>query len=484
MPGEDDELTARARARLGTTLKGKYRLDRVLGIGGMATVYAATHTRNGDRVAVKVLHPEISVDKTLRERFLREGYAANSVGHAGTVRVIDDDVEKDGAVFLVMDLLQGETLEARRERVRRLPIAEVVPLLVDLLVVLEAAHAKGITHRDLKPENLFVTNDGTLKILDFGVARLHEASPTRTKSGSVFGTPAYMPPEQALGRVRDVDALSDVWAVGATAFTLLCGRYVHDAETAEQMLISAAIKPAPSIFSVAPHVPTDIGAVIDRALAYEKKDRWQSAREMREALQRASASTHPNEVADDWSDENEKTYLAPVPQMTAPLVSAGAPTVDMDTIVKASTIGGVATTGKQAARKLSRTLIAGTAGGGLFFVLAVLLVALVVMRIRETEPMTAESSTSESVVAGASAVSTNVTNSSSPVASAAPSSISVDALPRAAASSSGTAPTTPRPSPLPSVTARPSAVPAPPNPYCSPPYEEVNGVRRWKRGCL
>jgi serine/threonine-protein kinase len=174
--GEEDDAVARARERVGTVLKAKYRLDRVLGAGGMAAVYGATHLRNANRVAVKVLHRELASDEGIKDRFLREGYAANSVEHPGTVRILDDDVADDGSVFLVMDLLEGETLDARWERKgRRLKPTEVGRLVHKILDVLAAAHAKGVVHRDIKPENLFLTRE-RLKVLDFGVARLLEGS--------------------------------------------------------------------------------------------------------------------------------------------------------------------------------------------------------------------------------------------------------------------------------------------------------------------
>ena len=134
---EENDLLARARVGVGMVLRGKYRLDRLLGVGGMACVYAATHLRNGDRVAVKILHRELSIDAGLRARFLREGRAANRVAHSGTVRVLDDDTAHDGSLFLVMDLLDGETLHARwRRSGRRLGAREVVKLVCEVLDVL------------------------------------------------------------------------------------------------------------------------------------------------------------------------------------------------------------------------------------------------------------------------------------------------------------------------------------------------------------
>ena len=170
----EDPLVARARSRLGRMLRGKWRLDALLGVGGMAAVYAATH-RNGSRAAVKVLHSELTINPQVRNRFLREGYVANAVGHEGAVRVIDDDSAEDGSMFLVTELLDGETLEQRRIRCGgRLSEDEVLCLAEPLLDVLIAAHAKGVVHRDLKPENVFVTRNGQVKVLDFGIARLRE----------------------------------------------------------------------------------------------------------------------------------------------------------------------------------------------------------------------------------------------------------------------------------------------------------------------
>src|SRR5258706_16287717 len=173
---------------------------------------------------------------------LREGYAANQVEHGGAVGVLDDDTAEDGAPFLVMDLLEGETLDTRLRRAdRNLPTEEVLITAHQLLDVLATAHARGIVHRDVKPENVFLTKDARVMVLDFGIAHLRELSMgTRmTQAGRAMGTPSFMPPEQARGKWEDVDAQSDVWAVGATMFTLLAGRYVHQAETMNELLLAA-----------------------------------------------------------------------------------------------------------------------------------------------------------------------------------------------------------------------------------------------------
>src|SRR5579863_2796332 len=182
-----DPLFVGAKARLGRTLHNKWRLDVLLGVGGMAAVYAATH-RNGSRAAVKILHAELSAREDIRSRFMREGHVANAVGHDGAVRVLDDDVADDGSLYLVTELLDGETLEDRRVRSGgRLSEDDVLSVADQLLDVLVAAHAKGVVHRDIKPENVFLTRLGQLKVLDFGIARLRELSTggsLATKSGS------------------------------------------------------------------------------------------------------------------------------------------------------------------------------------------------------------------------------------------------------------------------------------------------------------
>jgi eukaryotic-like serine/threonine-protein kinase len=296
------ELKAQARERIGQTLKGKWTLDHLLGVGGMAAVYAATH-RNGNRVAIKMLHAALGGHGVLRERFLREGYAANRVEHPGVARVLDDDVAEDGTPFLTMELLSGETLEARwRRHSRLLPLAEVLAIADELLAVLASAHARGIHHRDIKPENVFLTRAGRVKILDFGIARVREGLPggiTATRTGALLGTPAFMPPEQARGRGHEVDGRSDIWAVGATMFTLLSGRFVHVSAFANEMLILAATERAPSLLAGWPFAPAEVVALVDRALAFERDARFEDAAQMRGAIHAAQRALRlpPTELA-------------------------------------------------------------------------------------------------------------------------------------------------------------------------------------------
>ena len=194
-----EDTAAIAQKRVGDVVGGKWRLEALLGMGGMAAVYRATHTNNLKAVAIKMLHPQLGTSGDLKKRFLREGYIANKVGHAGAVSVLDDGTDDDGSAYLVMELLLGETLRERAEaRGGKLTPRDLLTLMDGLLDVLHAAHAQEIVHRDLKPDNVFITQDGAVKVLDFGVARaVQAAGDARTQTGIVMGTPEYMPPEQA-----------------------------------------------------------------------------------------------------------------------------------------------------------------------------------------------------------------------------------------------------------------------------------------------
>jgi len=275
-----DPIDERGAARVGSILKGKWRLDAVLGSGGTATVYAATH-RNGNRVAVKVLHAQFSSMPNERERFTREGFFANKVDHPDVVRVLDEDVDDGGNPFLVMELLEGEPLVARWKAAGyRLPVPEALWVADRLLAVMEAAHARGIVHRDIKPENLFLTAVGGLKVLDFGIARLRGFD-SGTMRGIVLGTPGFTAPEQARGEWDIVSARTDIWAVGATLFALLTGRLVHEEQQTAAHLLRISMEPAPPVRQIEPSVPDAVARLIDRALAFSPRQRFASATEMR-----------------------------------------------------------------------------------------------------------------------------------------------------------------------------------------------------------
>jgi eukaryotic-like serine/threonine-protein kinase len=273
--------------RIGSVLARKWRLDAVLGVGGMAEVYAATHLTNGRRAAIKVLRREHEARPSLVQRFLREGLVANRVGHDGAVQILDDGTSDDGTPFLVLELLEGRTLS--RHIAEPLPVRDVLSIASAILDVLVAAHDRQIIHRDIKPDNVFLTLHGSVKVLDFGVARIVLSAPSdagATQQGTMLGTPAYMPPEQARG--DQIDARADIYAVGATMFALFTGRAVHaDASSLADVLS----RPAPRLASAA-RIPLrpEICAIVDRALAFERDARFPDARAMKSAIDAAIRS--------------------------------------------------------------------------------------------------------------------------------------------------------------------------------------------------
>jgi serine/threonine-protein kinase len=287
-----------ARSRVGTVLDDKWTLERMLGVGGMAAVYSAKH-RNGARAAVKLLHPELSRHREVRERFVREGYAANSVEHPGAVKVLDDDVvvsgPEAGTAYIVMELLEGESLQDRLERGPPMGERELLAITASVLEVLEAAHARGVVHRDLKPENLFlVREDGAdaasgvkVKVLDFGLARLLQGQAI-TSYGLALGTPSFMSPEQAAGRIDEIDGRTDLFALAATGFRICAGRRIHEAGNAVDLVRKMASMAAPKVRTVRPDVSEPCARVIDRALEFRREDRYASAGEMLEDVRRAS----------------------------------------------------------------------------------------------------------------------------------------------------------------------------------------------------
>lgn len=298
-----DNLRAESSARVGRVLNEKWTLERLIGVGGMAAVYGGRH-RNGAKAAVKILHAELGKNPAVRERFLREGYAANRVEHRGAVQVLDDDIVKDGpddgAAYLVMELLEGESLEDRAAHAPPISEQEYLTIANGVLQVLEAAHEHGVVHRDLKPDNIFLArdpDDGRLrvKVLDFGLARLTESHIT-TQLGLALGTPSYMSPEQAAGRSEEIDGRTDLFALGATGFRLLTLRRIHEEENIVRLVGKMANDPAPPIRTVAPTISEKVAAIIDRALAFRREDRYPDAAAMRADVQAARDTIEPESM--------------------------------------------------------------------------------------------------------------------------------------------------------------------------------------------
>lgn len=287
-----------AARRVGTDLSEKWRIDRVLGVGGMGAVFAATHKNNGTRAAVKVLHIEYAGANDVRERFLREGRIANRVDHPARVPVIDDGISLLGEPFLVMDLLEGMTLaELFKRGGGRMPLEKLLGIFDTVLDLLSKCHEIEIIHRDIKPANIFLTKQGGVKVLDFGVARMRE--PERdveaTRAGIALGTASFIAPEQALG-MEKIDGRADLFSVGACVYTGLTGERLHAAKTEAEEFILAATQAAPSIARKAKDLPLEVVTFIDKSLAFDRAQRFQSAREMRSDLVRLVAGLRSGHV--------------------------------------------------------------------------------------------------------------------------------------------------------------------------------------------
>jgi serine/threonine-protein kinase len=253
----------------------------------MGVVYEARH-RNGKRVAIKLLHPELMVHSDVLKRFLREGYLANAVEHPGVVSVLDDGVTDDGLPYMVMEFLEGENLDARLTRLGRpLALPDVLAIGVAMLDVLELTHSRGVIHRDIKPENVFLTSTGGVKLLDFGIAYLLDTGGggmSTTRPGVAVGTPTFMPREQAQGLGGKVDGQSDLWSVGATLYFALTTEFLYAASSVSEFVAQLVEAEPRPIRSLVPAIPEPIAEVIHRALQHDRARRWQTAGEMRKAL--------------------------------------------------------------------------------------------------------------------------------------------------------------------------------------------------------
>jgi serine/threonine-protein kinase len=314
---------------VGKTLDAKYTVRRVLGEGGMGTVFEAEHLAIGRLVAIKVLHPHQARKANSVKRFHQEARAAAVIGHPNICEVYDIGALEDGTPYLVMEKLVGETLADRIAKEGGLPLSDVIDVLVQVLSALVVAHDKRIVHRDVKPENVFLTRrtgcSPLVKVLDFGVsktiaAHLDEEGPAPapgeenvdlTRIGMVMGTPHYMSPEQARGE-RDLDGRVDLYACGVILYEALTGRRPFNAPNYERLLVqilSATPRPASEL---RPGLPRGFDAVIEKAMARNRSDRFENAagfqRELlfwRAALGAEAAARPDPEVVDSSPSEAE-----------------------------------------------------------------------------------------------------------------------------------------------------------------------------------
>jgi eukaryotic-like serine/threonine-protein kinase len=281
----------------GTVLDGNYRLTRLLGQGGMATVYEAHHTGAGKRVAVKIMHRGLMAYPELRARFQREAKITSELTHPNVVSVFAFGSAPSGEPYLVMEFLEGEDLQTRLEREGALPLPLVVEIIKQVASGLAEAHTAGVVHRDLKPDNVFLvqTPDGRVfaKVVDFGISKLLSTSATKlTVARAVFGTPEFMAPEQAEGRQEAIDHRSDQWSLACLAWFAMtaCLPFSGPDATATINQVISAIPTPPH--PDRPAIPPEVEKVLRRAMSKQPGDRFPTIRAFARALE-AAASPAP-----------------------------------------------------------------------------------------------------------------------------------------------------------------------------------------------
>ena len=275
----------------GSLLDGRYEIVRRLGAGGMGVVYEARHVRLGQSVAIKAIRGDVPLTGAELTRFEREARAATRIGHAGIAAVHDFDVTSEGLHYLVMDLLVGESLEARLARVGRLPWPEARGVALEIADALDAAHRAGVLHRDVKPSNVFLSaREGAAEramLVDFGLAKpiTSERGASVTRTGAIVGTAHYMAPEQARG--EEVDARTDVYGLGATLYEMVAGvpPFLGASPFAVMAMLLEEAPVPPS--ALAAGVPPAVDALVLRALAKAPADRWRDVPTMRAAIEAA-----------------------------------------------------------------------------------------------------------------------------------------------------------------------------------------------------
>jgi serine/threonine-protein kinase len=336
-------------------LDHKYRVDQLLAVGGMGAVYIGTHTKLRKRVAIKVLNPQLS-SPLMVERFHREAITASQIGHEGIAQVTDLGTSNDGEPFLVMELLEGDSLAKRLKATGAMPIEAACTIGAAILSPLDAAHRAGIVHRDLKPDNVFLVRQSRgeiVKLLDFGISRATglEAEFRLTTTGLVLGTPYYMSPEQARGE-HEVNHLADIYAFGVILYEMLCGQVPIQGDNYNQLMfkvMSGDYRPARTL---RPDLPRELEQIIAAAIALDPQDRPQSAAALEQALVpfcgsalrdlKFPAATPSFQPAVTPITAPTAVHRSNRPAAIAPVIGSGRRRLVMGLIASMAVVGGVA----------------------------------------------------------------------------------------------------------------------------------------------
>src|SRR6266446_10693131 len=302
-PKDGEVLEEDPTSVVGTVLDGQYQIEGILGKGGMGAVYRARHILLGDRVAIKLLPPEMRSNTEWLRRFQREGQAARRFRHPNAVTVYDLRTSADGTIYLVMEYVEGNTLDAEMRKRGKFSPADAVAVLDPIMGVLNAAHAMGVVHRDLKPENIMIGRASTggesvVKLLDLGIAKLREVAGAEktgntnlTIAGQMLGTPYYMSPEQWGELPRDgnseIDGRADIYSLGLVFYEMIAGRRPYSAKTLLELRKDHVSVTPRRLDEIVPGVPRKFSDVIARAMAKDRADRPATAGELAAELKAA-----------------------------------------------------------------------------------------------------------------------------------------------------------------------------------------------------
>jgi len=325
---------------IGNVLGKRYQIVRLLGQGGMGSVYEAVHCELDKKVAVKMLLPQIAENAEAYERFRREARAASRLRHPNILEVTDFDHTDDGAPYMVMEFMEGEDLNALLTREGNLPLDEALDIFMEVLDAVEAAHQGGIIHRDLKPENIFLSRYGSRKpvpkVLDFGISKIMDATSLLTRDQAMIGTPNYMAPEQATGKTGKADARTDVFALGAILYRVLTGREAFGRGKALSIVYRVVNEEPQPLTEARPGLPAAVEMVVTRAMAKNPDARYSSAAALAVALQRAARGgqteatmlSKAHQQVSPGEDEALAATIAPGQGATPDPAQTGAPSED------------------------------------------------------------------------------------------------------------------------------------------------------------
>ena len=305
-PTDGEVLEDDPSSIVGSVLDGQYQIENLLGKGGMGAVYLARHILLGDRVAIKILPPEVRNNADWLRRFRREGQAARRLRHANAVAVHDLRTASDGTIYMVMEYVEGHTLDAELKKRGRFTPAEAFEILEPIMSVLNTAHAMGVVHRDLKPENIMIGKGGhgepVVKLLDLGIAKMREIAGVEssgttelTMAGQMLGTPYYMSPEQWGEPSRDgsfeIDGRADIYSLGLVAYQMISGKRPYSAVTLNELRREHISVSPPPLSEKVPGVSRAFSDVIGRAISKDRDDRQATAGELAAQLRAALLET-------------------------------------------------------------------------------------------------------------------------------------------------------------------------------------------------